>query len=538
MTSNATAQSLHSDYASKHDNFARASLRPPSRKSLLPDAQDGSTFFFKSYQTRNPLLRVVNGISGALRDSERESYGLTGCHCFVISSHSFNPDGCFWDCWVDYNARVRLSGDIVCKQGGFQVRLQCHKIMDPNDDENVSDDEYGETILAVDITLKLQTTKAVINKNELTSLRKLFDLICLDMWRVLSTIGFPTFAEGCQGKRFKEVYQLNDKMKSGQFGTVCLGTHRGTRMRFAIKIIPRKNLKPAEDAAVFNEADIISSLKHEYICSMIDFFVEPDCFFIVMELMVGGDLFDRLGTMKAYNENEARQLCQNLLSAISYCHEHNVAHCDLKPKNLLLVTNESNTSIKLADFGFATRLYAANSLTKQCGTPYFVAPEILVNNGYDEKADMWSVGVIAYVLLCGHLPFTGQKHLDLFKAIISGKYSFNDKDMISDDAKGFIKGLLVTNPSRRWSVNEALGCAWIRSNEARQKLLRQNSLLYVTPQLKGFNGRLAFKGAILKVRTTIYWRNIVAKRKSIKHQDSEKKESDLKGEGRHVEDAA
>ena len=143
---------------------------------------------------------------------------------------------------------------------------------------------------------------------------------------------------------------------------------------------------------------------------------------------------------------------------------------------------------------------------------------------------MWSVGVIAYILLCGHLPFTGQKHLDLFKAIILGKYSFEDQDKISDDAKALIKGLLITNPSKRWSASEALGCSWIRSNEERQRLLRQNSLLYVTPQLKGFNGRMAFRSAILKVRTTIYWRNIVSKKKNTKPRDSENKKPDSNGD--------
>jgi len=270
--------------------------------------------------------------------------------------------------------------------------------------------------------------------------------------------------------------------------------------------------------------DILASLRHQYICPLRDFFMQEDCFFIVMELMAGGDLFDRLGRVETYNEDEARKLCEKLLIAISYCHVNNVVHGDLKPKNLLLLSPDDDSSIKLADFGFASRLYASNSLTKQCGTPYFVAPEILTNRGYDEKADMWSVGVIIYILLCGQLPFTGQKHLDLFRAIISGRYSFADaEDEISDEAKALVKGLLVTDPSQRWSAREALNCAWICSNRNRQKTLRRQSLLNVPSKLKGFNGRLAFKSAILKVGTMIYWKSIVGKSKKPTAQDPEKK---------------
>jgi len=500
------------------------SSQPPSRSFSLPDTQDDSTFFFKSFQTRNPLLRVVEGVSNAIRDPTRESYGLKGSHRFNITKHLFDPNRFSWECLVNYEADVNLPEGVVCKKGAFPIYLQCHKIAPPNDDEDFSDDEYDETIFAIDIKLKLQTPKARINRDELSSLQKLFTIIGLDVWRGLSRTGFPNFSEGCQDRTFREVYQLNKEIKSGQFGTVCLGTHRARGTQVGIKIINRQNLNPNEDAAVFNEVDILASLKHQHVCPLHDFFVQKDCFFIVMEFMAGGDLFDRLGTVETYNEDEARKLCEKLLIAISYCHENNIVHGDLKPKNLLLLSKDDDSSIALADFGFASRLYAPKSLTKQCGTPYFVAPEILVNSGYDEKADMWSVGVIIYILLCGQLPFTGKKHLDLFRAIISGKYSFADvEDEISDDAKALVKGLLVTDPSKRWSAKEALDCAWIRSNRIRRQSLRRQSLMYVPAKLKGFNGRLAFKSAILKVGTMIYWRSIVGKNKKREPQDSEKK---------------
>ena len=146
----------------------------------------------------------------------------------------------------------------------------------------------------------------------------------------------------------------------------------------------------------------------------------------MMELMSGGDLFDRIGEKKSYDEADARGLCKKLLDAVSYCHDNNIAHCDMKPKNLLLRDEEDDAFIKLADFGFATRVYGPKSLTKQCGTPFFVAPEILLKKKYDTQVDMWSVGILVYLLLSGDLPFVGRNQRQLFKAIVSGQFEFQD----------------------------------------------------------------------------------------------------------------
>lgn len=215
------------------------SSQPPSRSFSLPDTQDDSTFFFKSYQTRNPLLRVVEGVSNAIRDPTRESYGLKGSHRFIITEHLFDPNRFSWlviyycrvimdhfsvplnsthlffclslrECQVNYEADVSLPEGVVCKKGAFPIYFQCQKIVPPNDEEDYSDDESDDPyIFAIDIKLKLQTPKARINRDELSSLQRLFTIIGLDVWRGLSRTGFPNFSEGCQDRTFREVYQLN-----------------------------------------------------------------------------------------------------------------------------------------------------------------------------------------------------------------------------------------------------------------------------------------------------------------------------------------
>ena len=223
--------------------------------------------------------------------------------------------------------------------------------------------------------------------------------------------------------------------------------------------------------------------------------------------MTGGDLFDRIGKLSNYSEECARDLVYQLLRGVSYLHENNIAHCDLKPRNLLLKDKEDDTSVVLADFGFATRVFAPRSIKKQCGTPYFVAPEIILGEGYDTKADMWSVGVIVYSLLSGSLPFNGRNHLELYKAILTQKCSFDEEIWggISDGAKDFVEKLLVLDPSKRFSAQDALNHKWIR---AESRMLRRNGLRQSCIRIRTFNARLKLKTAILATRSVFHWKNV------------------------------
>ena len=243
--------------------------------------------------------------------------------------------------------------------------------------------------------------------------------------------------------------------------------------------------------------------------------------------MEGGDVFDRIAKMKNYDEEIARNMVFEMLKALNYLHGNNIAHCDLKPKNLLLRKKDDDSSVILADFGFATRVYSKQSLQKQCGTPYFVAPEILLRSGYDTKADMWSIGVIIFSILSGSLPFTGKRHLDLFKGIVAGKYSFESEawNDVSNDAKDLIRKLLVTNPAVRFSACDALNHPWIR---AESRMLRRNALVTTSERLKHFNARLKFKTAILATHSMIKWRNLT--RSSTRLREEAKENGELENE--------
>jgi calcium/calmodulin-dependent protein kinase I len=161
----------------------------------------------------------------------------------------------------------------------------------------------------------------------------------------------------------------------------------------------------------------------------------------------GGELFDRIVKKAFYNEKEARDLVFILLKAIKYLHDKGIVHRDLKPENLLLKSKDNDAEVTLADFGFAT-YSKGDDITNQCGTPGYIAPEILKCVPYGKTVDMWSFGVILYILLGGYPPFHDENQRALFKKIIKGDYEFHHDywSGVSDEAKQLIQGLLTVDP--------------------------------------------------------------------------------------------
>jgi calcium/calmodulin-dependent protein kinase I len=288
------------------------------------------------------------------------------------------------------------------------------------------------------------------------------------------------------------------QLKSGSFATVCRGTHRASGKKVAIKCVLRKDLPPTDDAAIYDEVAIMAPLLHPHIVPLIDFFEEKDCYFLVLELMSGGDLFDRIGKKKTYSEADARDLTVKMLKSMAFCHTHNIAHCDMKPKNLLLMSEDNDSYIKLADFGFAARCHSEKSLTKQCGTPFFVSPEILMRQPYDQQSDMWSVGCIIFLLLSGNLPFMGRSQKELFKKIVSGKFEFDDDDWcdVSDEAKDLVTQLLILDPDQRLTSADALKHKWMKASNDR---LSRMALTGTSQRLKTFNARMKLRSAMIAV---------------------------------------
>lgn len=205
-----------------------------------------------------------------------------------------------------------------------------------------------------------------------------------------------------------------------------------------------------------------------HVIPLIDFFEEDDKYYIVMELMGGGNLLERISHVETYTEADVREIVDTILQAMAHCHDHNIAYRDMNPKNLLLKTEQDHDGggdwyIKLTSFRLAARCYEPMTLTKQCGTPYFTAPEVVLRRPYDERADMWSVGCIAFLLLSGNVPFKATNQKDLFRKIVSAEFNFDVEAWadVSQEGKNFLNELLLLDPNERFTAVEARKHSWM-----------------------------------------------------------------------------
>merc|ERR1719223_1732831 len=211
-------------------------------------------------------------------------------------------------------------------------------------------------------------------------------------------------------------------------------------------------------------------MDHPNIIKLYETFEDHRNIYLVMELSSGGELFDRIIDSGHFTEGQAATLMQQIVRAIFYMHENHVTHRDLKPENFLFVTKEAieKNTLKIIDFGLSCNFQPNQVLTTKAGTPYYVAPQVLAGK-YDQMSDMWSIGVIMYVMLCGYPPFFGETDADVLAKVRLGNFSFNAADWknISEDAKGLIRLLLKMNPKDRHTAEQALNHIWIKDKAPR-----------------------------------------------------------------------
>jgi serine/threonine protein kinase len=264
--------------------------------------------------------------------------------------------------------------------------------------------------------------------------------------------------------QFSSLYETSDnKLGSGAFGTVYEGIKKDTQEEVAIKVI-NKNTRGVNIEGVIAEAQTLKMLNHPNIVKVYDFFEDPESFYICMELVTGGELFDRIVTKQYYNEKDARDLSIILLAAVKHCHEHGVVHRDIKAENLLLVSEKDDATIKLVDFGLSARATGV-TLIGQYGTYEYMAPEIWGGKThYGPAVDMWAVGVLVYILLAGYQPFNEESRAELRRKIQLAEYEFHDEywSNVSDEAKDFVRKLLTVDMNHRLTVDQAQQHPWVR----------------------------------------------------------------------------
>ncbi|EDV27663.1 uncharacterized protein TRIADDRAFT_21151 [Trichoplax adhaerens] len=301
---------------------------------------------------------------------------------------------------------------------------------------------------------------------------------------------------------YEDYYVKGNIIGDGNFAEVFHCVEQDTLVEYALKLVHKSKIK-GKESMIQDEINIMKKCRHKNIIRLIEVFDTQIEIQLVMELVKGGDLFDLISDVSKFTEFEASGLIGDLAAALQYLHKRSIIHRDLKPENLLITQNFDDTfTLKLGDFGLA--VVVTEPLFQICGTPTYLAPEVLAETGYGLPADMWATGVINYIVLCGFPPFRSKdrNQNELFNIIKKGEFEYLSPywDDISDTATDLVDNLLMVNPVDRYTAEQVLKHPWIvnRAGSISDVDLKDN----ITNNIReNFDPKKSFKAAALAVRT-------------------------------------
>ncbi|CAD2222068.1 serine/threonine kinase [Angomonas deanei] len=261
-------------------------------------------------------------------------------------------------------------------------------------------------------------------------------------------------------------YELGKTLGSGNFSKVKLAKDTETGKQWAIKVIDKEQLvRERMEEQLKREIAVMKMLRQPNIIELHEVMQTSNHIYLVLELVTGGELFEKIAKQKRFTEDVARNYFHQLIAGVHYCHRQGIAHRDLKPENLLL---DGNDTLKISDFGLSN-LQRSNGqgggtmLQTVCGTPNYVAPEVLKEQGYDGlMADVWSCGVVLFVMLAGYLPFDDENVNALFTKIERGE--FRMARHFSEDARDLIENMLRVDPARRFTLQDVIAHRWFQKD--------------------------------------------------------------------------
>lgn len=297
--------------------------------------------------------------------------------------------------------------------------------------------------------------------------------------------------------KLRDHYRIGKMLGAGAFGEVRVCVHRESGAQRAVKVLRKSHMDEDEKKMFFNEINILKDLDHPNILKMYEFFEDEKRYYIVTDICKGGELFDEIVARGKFSERDASLLMKQVLSCINYCHQNSIVHRDLKPENILLEQNKEFDQIKIIDFGTSLVVDEGKKLDEKLGTPYYIAPEVLAKN-YGQKCDIWSCGVITYIVLSGIPPFNGATDQEIMKKVKIGKFSFSDPiwNSISDNAKDFITQLLTKDQNKRPTAEQALKHPWIQqANALSKESLSSDVAMSALTNLQNFNAQSKLKQA-------------------------------------------
>jgi calcium-dependent protein kinase len=300
-------------------------------------------------------------------------------------------------------------------------------------------------------------------------------------------------------KRPQDKYNI-DKVAigTGAFGTVRKATLKSGKQEVALKTMKKDSVN--DKAAFANELELSAFMDHPNITNLYETFEDWLNIYLVMEICYGGEMFDKIYEEGSFSEREASYLLRQILSAVYYMHSNNIAHRDLKPENFLLTEDKvpiMQNTLKVIDFGIAKRYTPGVPMKTMVGTVYYVAPEVFTKS-YDEKCDVWSAGVILYILLCGGPPFGGRDDKEIIKEARHCILNFDLPEFanVSSDVKNLITSMIRLSSSKRLSARDAFETEWVQGNSVRTNTLKVADLV---SNLQKFSANNRFKKAAMSV---------------------------------------
>uniref|UniRef100_A0A131YKF9 phosphorylase kinase n=2 Tax=Rhipicephalus TaxID=426455 RepID=A0A131YKF9_RHIAP len=316
-------------------------------------------------------------------------------------------------------------------------------------------------------------------------------------------------------KEFYAKYEPKEILGRGISSTVRRCINKETGEEFAAKIIDISSDTDGSGPtslyqATKREIEVLKRVAgHPYIIELHDVFESTTFIFLVLELCRHGELFDYLTSVVALSEKKTKSIMKQLFEAVEFIHSKGIVHRDLKPENILL---DDDLNVKVTDFGFATQLAESETLTELCGTPGYLAPELLKasmyesSEGYDKQVDIWACGVIMYTLLVGFPPFWHRKQMVMLRNIMEGKYEFcsPEWDDITEAPKDLISKLLVVDPKKRLTASQALDHCFFKAVKRASVFVTED----VAIQKRAFNARKTFQFGILCVRALVRIRRL------------------------------
>lgn len=296
-------------------------------------------------------------------------------------------------------------------------------------------------------------------------------------------------------KNFLDEYKVEQSLGSGSYGEVRKVVHKLTGQERAVKLFVKSSNDQSTYLKVKKEIEILASLHHPSIIKIYEFFEDEKRLYIILEKCDGGELFDMITHHKNLGENVAAIITKQILSAVAYMHSKNTVHRDLKPENILLEETHDYLNLKIIDFGTACRHTSGISLSEIVGSPFYLSPEVVANS-YGKECDLWSCGVILFILLSGYPPFDGKNNLEIFQKIKKMQFEFNRPiwNGVSEPAKDLIRKLLKPAGSRL-SATEALNHPWIRS-QGLYELPKPELIISLKENLQEFSSRNKLHTAI------------------------------------------